>query len=254
MDSSEGESFNSVFVCGGCMNEYYVYVLALRNQHYYVGITRDINARFEEHITGKGAYYTKIYCPIGIVCSWRLDTKNREVAEAEENKITLLFMKAFSPDCVRGGDYCQISLKNVKKAMGKSLYRSICIENDSINLQELFKPYPEIQYGLKLIKKGANHPINIGSYNTWPTKIFYEREMDKINKLGKKYYLQSHSYKKTDKKYVEKAKRIKNYQQFKDLSEVLDIAINNKDFSYDCRDIVFDSIIPVLRDYIDRVN
>ena len=46
---------------------WFVYIILCHNNSLYTGITKDVNRRFKEHATGKGAKYTKIYKPVCIV-------------------------------------------------------------------------------------------------------------------------------------------------------------------------------------------
>ena len=47
--------------------KYYLYILKTINNTLYCGIARDVLARFQEHITGKGAKYTRSNKPEKIV-------------------------------------------------------------------------------------------------------------------------------------------------------------------------------------------
>lgn len=45
---------------------YYLYILRCADGTLYTGITPDVEKRFKEHISGKGAKYTKAHKPIKI--------------------------------------------------------------------------------------------------------------------------------------------------------------------------------------------
>ena len=60
---------------------YFVYVLSLSNKQIYIGFTKDLKKRIEEHNNGK-VFTTSKYLPIKLVyyecyLSWK-DAKNRE--------------------------------------------------------------------------------------------------------------------------------------------------------------------------------
>ena len=54
------------------MGAYFLYILALEDDNYYVGISRDVYKRYNEHVNHKGAHFTRIYPPIGLICSENL--------------------------------------------------------------------------------------------------------------------------------------------------------------------------------------
>lgn len=76
-----------------------VYVLLLKNAHFYVGITDNLQRRMAEHFAGKGAEYTKRYPPVEILeiipnATYLLETK-----------VTRDYMNKYGKDRVRGGKY-----------------------------------------------------------------------------------------------------------------------------------------------------
>lgn len=167
------------------MSSYYLYILALEDDYYYVGISRDVYKRYNEHISRKGAHFTRIHHPRGIVCSRELSTWSKEEAEEEETKITLIMMRCFGVERVRGGDYYQASIDDVKKSMGEKLYTAVCNDHKTADKDLLLKKYPEINYGLLLIeKKYRRIPINISTYQLWPTKSYYEKAIERMESLS----------------------------------------------------------------------
>ena len=84
---------------------YWLYVLKLEQGKYYVGITsRTPEARFEDHVNGCGAEWTKVYKPIKIVQTVDLGVTTYERTEAYENKVTRRYIKEYGIDNVRGGN------------------------------------------------------------------------------------------------------------------------------------------------------
>lgn len=48
---------------------WYVYLLECRNGSYYAGISNDVDARFQAHLAGKGARYTRANPPVKLLAS-----------------------------------------------------------------------------------------------------------------------------------------------------------------------------------------
>jgi predicted GIY-YIG superfamily endonuclease len=81
-----------------------LYILQLQGGKYYVGKTDDINRRYNEHKTGKGSEWSKIYKPIKMI-------ETRQItSEHDENNATKDLMKKYGIENVRGGSYSQVTL------------------------------------------------------------------------------------------------------------------------------------------------
>lgn len=76
-----------------------LYVLALADEKYYIGITKNLHNRFQQHLDGNGAKWTTLYKPINIIESFQTTDK------ADEDKYTLKYMKKYGIDNVRGGTF-----------------------------------------------------------------------------------------------------------------------------------------------------
>ncbi len=48
---------------------WYLYLLEYRNGSYYAGISNDVDARFQAHLAGKGARYTRANPPVKLLAS-----------------------------------------------------------------------------------------------------------------------------------------------------------------------------------------
>ena len=79
-----------------------LYVLLLEQQKYYIGITKNIVKRFQEHLSGRGADYTKKYKPISII---ELQDKTEDF---QENTVVKIYMLKYGINNVRGGSYSQL--------------------------------------------------------------------------------------------------------------------------------------------------
>ena len=78
---------------------FYVYVLKLENDKYYVGKASDPHARYEKHLNGKGARWTRRYPPLEMIGVY--ETTNM----FDEDKTTKEYMSRYGIDNVRGGSY-----------------------------------------------------------------------------------------------------------------------------------------------------
>ena len=86
--------------------QWYLYVLKLEKDKYYVGITsQTVEKRFNEHKTGiRAANWTKKYKPVQIIHSRQLGVMNKADAEAIENKTVREYINTYGINRVRGGD------------------------------------------------------------------------------------------------------------------------------------------------------
>ena len=68
---------------------FYTYLLLTENNTLYCGYTNDLEKRFQKHLSGKGAKYTKAHKPIKIVYSKEFDNKSDAMREeARIKKLT----------------------------------------------------------------------------------------------------------------------------------------------------------------------
>ena len=68
---------------------YYTYLLLTDNNSLYCGYTDNLEKRFQKHLTGKGAKYTRAHKPIKIVYSKEFDNKSDAMTEeARIKKLT----------------------------------------------------------------------------------------------------------------------------------------------------------------------
>ena len=56
--------------------KHFVYILLTEKGHYYCGYATDVEKRFQKHISGKGAKYTRSDKPVKIVYKKELPTKS----------------------------------------------------------------------------------------------------------------------------------------------------------------------------------
>ena len=55
---------------------YYVYILRCRGGVYYTGLAADVGKRYRQHLSGKGAKFTRAYPPEAIAAVWRCGDKS----------------------------------------------------------------------------------------------------------------------------------------------------------------------------------
>lgn len=92
-----------------------IYTLLLDNMKYYIGQTRNIDHRFEQHKQGKlGSEWTKENSPIKVLEV--IDTPFEINSEAMflENSITFEYMKKYGWRNVRGGDFCTLNEEKLR--------------------------------------------------------------------------------------------------------------------------------------------
>ena len=55
---------------------YYVYMLRCRGGVSYTGLAADVDKRYRQHLSGKGAKFTRAYPPEAIAAAWRCGDKS----------------------------------------------------------------------------------------------------------------------------------------------------------------------------------
>jgi len=63
-------------------NCWWVYLVECKNGAIYTGIARDVDARYKQHVAGKGAKYTRMNPPIRLLGSRQFES-HRAAAQAE---------------------------------------------------------------------------------------------------------------------------------------------------------------------------
>lgn len=76
-----------------------IYTLQLQKGKYYVGKTENIGKRFEEHNSGNGCIFTRIYKPIKIIETFELKSQFDEDIQVKK------MMLKYGIENVRGGSY-----------------------------------------------------------------------------------------------------------------------------------------------------
>ena len=68
--------------------KYYTYVILTKDNTLYCGYTDDVEKRFEVHMSGKGAKYTRAHKPLKVIYTACFDTKVE--AQREERRFKAL--------------------------------------------------------------------------------------------------------------------------------------------------------------------
>ena len=61
--------------------KYYTYMLLIENNSLYCGYTDDVEKRFQAHLDGRGAKFTRAHKPVKIVYKKEFDTKSEAMKE-----------------------------------------------------------------------------------------------------------------------------------------------------------------------------
>ncbi len=79
---------------------WYLYLLECTGDSIYTGITTDVARRFAEHLSGKGAKYTRSRKPIRVLGQLRFETKSEALkAEIEIKRLSSTQKRAFARNC-----------------------------------------------------------------------------------------------------------------------------------------------------------
>jgi predicted GIY-YIG superfamily endonuclease len=97
----------------------HIYFIKLKEGKYYIGKTKNIERRYDEHITGNGSVWTKRYKPISLIKTIK------STSYFDEDKYVKEYMAKYGIDNVRGGTYSNIVLdKNSLAVLEKEIRHS----------------------------------------------------------------------------------------------------------------------------------
>jgi predicted GIY-YIG superfamily endonuclease len=88
-----------------------LYILKLKDDKYYIGITLNLNQRLAQHFSGEGSQFTKKYKPLEVLKV----IYNDDINEDYENNLTLEYMEKYGWNNVRGGYYTRLEIKKPNK-------------------------------------------------------------------------------------------------------------------------------------------
>ena len=88
-----------------------VYVLKLSGGHYYIGHSENMKKRIDDHFHKRGSTWTRLHDVLTVI----------EIIpgadKIEETNKTLIYMKKYGVDKVRGSRWCQIELRGVPQEL-----------------------------------------------------------------------------------------------------------------------------------------
>lgn len=118
------------------MDFYWVYVLELVDNKFYVGISKDCKKRFEEHRRGEGSDFTRKFKPLYIVDKRNTQLLNKKEAEHIENIVTIQWMILKGVENVRGGNFCALENYDLINKIDTDVLEKIRINSNKHNLNK----------------------------------------------------------------------------------------------------------------------
>lgn len=101
----------------GTAGAWQLYLLELENNNLYVGITRHVEKRFEQHRSGGGSQWTSQHKPLRILRYVDTGLTSESEATRIEDALTVQTMELFGRHRVRGGQYCMIDQRDIDAAL-----------------------------------------------------------------------------------------------------------------------------------------
>ena len=98
-----------------------IYVLALEDDCYYVGITHNLNLRYAQHLAGDGANWTTVHKPLRII-----EVISEDATLQKENQVTRSYINRYGEEKVRGGSYCRVSRPEPKFLLSDDDCKQMC--------------------------------------------------------------------------------------------------------------------------------
>ena len=83
-----------------------IYILLLEKDKIYIGRTSNFDKRYNDHINGKGSWWTRKYKPVEIL------DKYTSSNSFEEDTFVKMYMSEYGIENVRGGSYVQDKLND----------------------------------------------------------------------------------------------------------------------------------------------
>jgi predicted GIY-YIG superfamily endonuclease len=197
------------------ITKYYIYVLKLVEDRYYVGRTGNILRRIEEHFTNNGAIYTKAFKPLKVI-----EIVEEKTRDDERNK-TLEIMEKHGWEKVRGACWCRLEIKEPdiersKKRKSKrvtkifvdendeTIVKLYCLENKSVIEigNELNRSPSWVAFRLEKINIIRRKQLAKG-YFEYIESDLYKQNIERINKEREQKKLKNIEDKKNENKNVD---------------------------------------------------
>lgn len=97
---------------------YYIYILELVDNKYYIGKSKIPDIRLNKHFKNAGSCWTRKHPPISVLEVFE------ETDSLDEDFCTIRYMKKYGIDNVRGGSFCRLILAEEEKTVLLRLFRS----------------------------------------------------------------------------------------------------------------------------------
>ena len=145
------------------MTNSFIYILSLDGEALYVGITKHLNKRIEQHQNGKGSEFTKLfsYGKIEKVFDIELesDQYDDDAVKFLETQITFGLMNSFGYNNVRGGEF----------KTSRKYNKNPCLLKKNIDKWPIEAVEDQIN---EIIDELKNHPI---------IDVYLDYQLEKIN-------------------------------------------------------------------------
>jgi predicted GIY-YIG superfamily endonuclease len=166
------------------LTKYYIYVLQLIDDRYYIGRTGNILQRLEQHFTGCGSIYTMKYKPIKII------EITEEFNKQDERNKTLEIMLKYGWEKVRGAYWCSLEINkpNVINKIKPTKSKDIVFSNIDFEIIESYNnENKDVQDIGCMLKKSPS----------WIAKRLEELKIVQRKQLARGYrqYIESEKYK-----------------------------------------------------------
>jgi predicted GIY-YIG superfamily endonuclease len=126
------------YTAGGRIRNWTLYVLLLKNNKYYVGITaQKVKSRYEQHASGMGAKWTRLHPPIGILEYEKIGRMTESEAVSIETDKTLELITQHGTEHVRGGSLVIVDDAKLERTYQALLKKRIVIEDIAKKAEEM---------------------------------------------------------------------------------------------------------------------
>lgn len=90
------------------IKNWFLYVLHLENDFYYIGITLYPENRILAHFQGNGANFTKKYKPLKVIELYSLENTDRKICYKQETLKTKEYRQLYGKEKVIGGKFLRL--------------------------------------------------------------------------------------------------------------------------------------------------
>ena len=158
----------------------FCYILKLESNKYYVGKTENIEQRMIDHYSGQGSKWTQLYSPIEILEIFPF------IHKWQESYITLITMKKYGIENVRGGPWCMINMIFQPRLYlldeSKSIQENYILYSKEVVISNKI-PSKITSFNIYIIKSSNNKYYITSNNNITDSKFFGDATIDNISLL-----------------------------------------------------------------------